>query len=196
MMHFSPIPEPDYFEKKVRKPGKKWLKKHPGAKKGFPDHWKHCMNDLRKAFNCLCAYSVIRDLVGTVDHFLSKDKNGHLAYEWNNFRYSSGWINSSKKNIDSEILDPFEVNDDWFEIILPSLQLVVSDKIPNNVKEKAEFTITRLNLRDGEKVIQQRQVWYEEYKNGEINLDFLRKVAPLIAKAAEKENQLQDNSNR
>ena len=74
--------------------------------------------------------------------------------------------------LDSEILDPFEVNDDWFEIILASLQLVVSDNIPESMRDKALFTIKRLRLRDGEKVIQQRQKWYEEFMSGEIKYSF------------------------
>jgi hypothetical protein len=45
-------------------------------------------------------------------------------------------------------MDPFEVQDGWFEIILPSLELVVSDSIPAEHREHAELTLTRRSPSD------------------------------------------------
>ncbi|WP_228019853.1 hypothetical protein [Sphaerospermopsis sp. LEGE 08334] len=53
-----------------------------------------------------------------LEHFLSCENHRHLAYEWTNYRFVSGWVNSSKGTLDNQVLDPFEVEDDWFEILL------------------------------------------------------------------------------
>ena len=110
-----------------------------------------------------------------------EDRN--LAYEWANYRYASHWINSSKHG--AKVLDPFEVEDGWFEILLPSLQLVLTDRVPAKRRDLAERTLERLNLRDDERVVRQRREWYRMYEAGELSLEGLRKKAPLIARAVE-----------
>jgi hypothetical protein len=122
-----------------------------------------------------------------LDHFLSCENHRHLAYEWTNYRFVSGWVNSSKGTLDNQVLDPFEVEDDWFEILLPSLQLVITDKVPPEKLEKAEFTLKRLRLQNGSQVMRQRQVWYNLYCAGSIDLKGLEKMAPLIARAVKKQ---------
>ena len=125
--------------------------------------------------------------VGTVDYFLSCDNHLHLAYEWSNYRFASGWINSSKGTLDQQVLDPFEVENDWFEILLPSLQLIITDKVPLHERQKAEFTLQKLHLRDDERVLRQRQAWYKLYIDGDLTLTGLEKKAPLIARAVRKQ---------
>lgn len=124
--------------------------------------------------------------VGTVDHYMSCNTHRGIAYDWDNYRYSAGWINSSKGTADDAVLDPFEVGDDWFEIILPSLQLRGTDNIPLHYREKAEFTLDRLHLRNDERVMRQRRRWMEMYEQKKLTLDGLREVAPLLAKAIER----------
>ncbi|MFM9157494.1 MAG: hypothetical protein ACKOPK_06140, partial [Dolichospermum sp.] len=118
--------------------------------------------------------------VGNVEHFLSFKNYPDLAYEWSNYRFASGWINSSKGTLDNQILDPFEVEDDWFEILLPSLQLVITDAVPEEKRQKAEFTLQRLHLQDDERVLRQRREWYKLYIDGDLTLTGLEKKAPLI----------------
>ena len=81
------------------------------------------------------------------------------------------------------MLDPYQVGEGWFEIVLPSLQMRVSDAVPAAMKAKAEHTLQRLKLRDGERVIRWRQSWYILYCSGGLTLDGLRQVAPLLASA-------------
>lgn len=131
--------------------------------------------------------------VGTVDHYLSCDNYPHLAYEWSNYRYASGWINASKGTLDDGVLDPFAIQETWFELLLPSLQLVLTDAMPEEIRQRAEFTLTRLHLRDDERVMRQRQEWYKLYQAGQLTLSGLEKVAPLIAKAVRKQR---DNETR
>jgi hypothetical protein len=104
-------------------------------------------------------------------------------YEWNNYRYASAWINSSKKNEPSQnLIDPFNVGDDWFEIHLPSLQLLVSSNIPDEYRDRAEYVLTRLHLRDDERVLRQRRSWMAAYERG-MPVEELERWAPLLARA-------------
>ncbi|RZB38314.1 MAG: hypothetical protein SRB2_00062 [Desulfobacteraceae bacterium Eth-SRB2] len=69
----------------------------------------------------------------------------------------------------------------------PGLQWLEAHRV------KAEYTLHRLHLRDDERVIRQRREWYRMYQDGELNIEGLRKKAPLIARAIEREqaeNQL------
>lgn len=189
MMRFNLPPEPPEFDQKVRQRGNAWLAKNPDFAKRLPDYWSAFKPYLADSFGNLCNYSAMYEPVGTVDHYLSRKSHRHLAYEWSNYRFASAWINSSKQEIDAQVFDPFEVEDDWFEIILPSLQLVLTSAVPLQERERAEFTIHRLHLRDDERVIRQRQQWYQLYLDGDLTLEGLEKKAPLIARAIRKQQQ-------
>lgn len=180
-------PEPAQFDKKSRKPGNQWLSNNAGATERPPPLWSDFTADLSKGFRGLCGYAAMHDPTGgTVDHYLSYKNHPHLAYDWDNYRFASGTLNSSKKNADDAVLDPYLVKDGWFEILLPSLQMRVTDAVPAAFRAKAEYTLKRLKLRDGERIIRWRQSWYDMYKRGELTLDGLRRVAPMIAAAVDK----------
>ena len=83
----------------------------------------------------------------------------------------------------AELLEPFEIEDGWFERLLPSLQLRVSEAVPDELRERAEHMLDRLHLRDDERVVRQRREWYRMYQSRELSLDGLAKKAPLIAAA-------------
>ena len=67
----------------------------------------------------------------------------------------------------------------------------VTDLVPNEFRERAEYTLKRLKLRDGERVLQWREGWYQGYLNGWVSLEGLRQYAPLIAKAVERAEEEQ-----
>ena len=184
------LAEPETFDKKCRQAGTSWLEAHPktGRKKNKrpKDFWTPFKPQLAEAFRNLCAYSAMYEPVGTVDHFLPVDADENLAYEWRNFRFAAGWINSSK-NKTTYILDPLAVGAGWFEVLLPSLQLVVTEHVPDAFRAQAQHTLIRLHLRDDERVIRQRRCWYQMYQQGQLTLDGLRACAPLIAAAVEKQ---------
>lgn len=184
MIHFIAPDEPDGFEEKTRTPGNAWLAAHSAGRP--KDFWTAFKKELADGFNDLCAYTAMYEPVGTVDHYLSSDNHRDQAYEWSNYRFASGWINSSKRTEDEKILDPFLVEDGWFEVILPSLQLVITDAVPDHEKERAKHTLRRLHLSNDERVIRQRREWYRMYQDGELTLAGLEKKAPLIACAVKK----------
>jgi hypothetical protein len=180
------VREPSDFDARAREPGKQWLKENPGARRP-KDLWSPFRPALARGFKDLCGYAAMHDPTGgTVDHFLSWVKHPNLAYEWVNYRFASSTLNGVKRTVDDKVLDPYQVKKGWFEILLPSLQLVVTDKIPRSYKDKAAFTIQRLGLRDGERVIKWRRSYLEQYEKGNLSLDGLRAWAPLLAEAVEK----------
>lgn len=186
MIRFEPVEKPAGFAERVEVPGAAWLASHASGRP--EDLWGPFKTQLADAFRNLCAYSAMYEPVGTVDHFVSCDEDRSQAYSWSNYRYASGWINSSKRSlISSAILDPFAVEDGWFEILLPSLQLVATDLVPEELLERARFVLKRLNLRDDERVLRQRREWYRMYQDGELTLEGLRKKAPLVAAAVAKQ---------
>ena len=183
MIECGSVPEPPEFCQRARIPGNQWLAAHPNAKRPR-DYWSPFKGDLAAGFQMRCAYSAMFEPVGTVEHFVSWHESRLHAYEWTNYRYSAAWINSSKKNEQSSnLMDPFSVQDGWFEVILPSLQLRVSNSIPGTLRALAEYTIRRLRLVHDERVMRQRREWYRMYQCGELSFDGLEKKAPLIAEA-------------
>lgn len=187
MLKFNPPAEPENFDAKARQPGNNWLEKNPDKKRP-KDYWSQFRSDLADGFGDLCGYTAMYDSTGgTVDHYLSWKYHPHLTYEWSNYRFAFGRVNSSKGTLDNQILDPFEVEDDWFEILLPSLQLVITDAVPEEKRQKAEFTLKKLGLVKDVWVMRLRREWYQMYIDGDLTLTGLEKKAPLIARAVRKQ---------
>jgi hypothetical protein len=184
MMRVTPPAEPANFDHDCRQPGNTWLAAHPNAPPpSLPDHWRLFIPELCAGFENRCGYLAMWDMNGTVDHFLSMYTHQHLAYEWSNYRYLTGWVNSSKQAIDELILDPFRVRDEWFEIDLPSLHLRLTQAVPPRFRARAAFTISRLRLDYGPRVIQQRQTYYGLFQAGQMTIGQLEIMAPLLATA-------------
>lgn len=120
------------YEARVLEPGRRWLEANPPVpakarepapkQKRLPALWREVCEELADAFHDRCAYSAMwLSHPGEVDHFVSIDEDRSRAYDWDNFRYCAGWINSSKQSLrSSQLLDPLEIEDDWFELRLPS----------------------------------------------------------------------------
>lgn len=181
------VPEPAGFDKAARKAGNEWLAAHPEATRPKP-LWIPFTPHLSEAYKGLCAYAAMFDPTGgTVDHYLSFRNHRRLAYEWTNYRFASATMNACKRTADHAVLDPQEVQDGWFEVLLPSLQMRLTDRVPPALREKAAFTLKRLQLDNGERAVRWRQSWYSLYIQGGLTLDGLREVAPLLAAAVERQ---------
>jgi tetratricopeptide (TPR) repeat protein len=193
MMRFQRPPEPDEFDAKVRQPGNAWLAKNIHKKKidcethAYWRTWKECIDYLADGFNHFCAYACIQPFSGVVDHYLSKTKHPNQAYEWSNYRYASSKVNEYKSKFGPEqILDPFEVEDDWFEILLPSLQLVLTDAVPAHQLERAKTTLKALQLMNGKWIIRTRIKHYKQYNERKLSIEGLEEENPLIARAVKR----------
>jgi len=186
----TPHPEPPDFDENCRSKGRRWLTQHPGYKDRPADFWSPFEPQVRTMFRDLCGWSAMTLSRGQIDHFFpvaeaKKTNQDHLAYEWSNFRYSDGWIN--QKKLSATVLDPFLVGAGWFRILIPSLQLVATEKIPAQYREVAQFTLKRLGLTDSEVIVRYRDVWFQLYRRRRLDLEGLREVAPLIAEAVERD---------
>lgn len=186
MVRVERVPEPEVFDEQVRRPGNEWLRSNPTASRPR-DYWSPFRPYLAEGFGQRCGYCAMFVPIGTVDHFISCRTDPDLAYEWSNYRFADHWINNCKRTLDDSVLDPYEVEDDWFEILLPSLQLIVTDRVPPAQRKRAEATLRRLNLRDHEIMIRWRQAWYALFLDGKLSLEGLDEQAPLIARAVRKQ---------
>jgi hypothetical protein len=189
MIRFVLHSEPAQFDARCRQRGRRWLSKNLDCVGRPPDYWSEFEPHLRAAFNGLCGYCAMLVMKAQVDHFipvalLKKQGRHALAYEWSNYRYGEGVLNQRKAS--HTILDPFRVGDDWFEVLLPSLQLVLTSNVPRGKRKLAEFTLEQLGLRDSEVVVRYRRVWFKLYQDGKLTLDGLREAAPQIGEAVER----------
>ncbi len=186
MRRFERVAKPGGFEG-VERRGATWLAEHPGAKRPY-DLWSDFRGHLADGFTNLCGYSAMYEPVGTVDHFVSYDEDPARAYDWHNYRFCAAWFNASKKKLRAaDVLDPFEVQDDWFEVLLPSLELVATAALPPALSAQAATMLKRLG--NDERVMRQRRAWHKRYERRQITLEVLAEFAPLLARAVEKQQQ-------
>lgn len=176
------IRKPGKFKDDCETPGNNWLAANPASKE-FPDHWRKFQPQLAEGFHDRCGWWAMRIADGAVDHYLSKKNHRHLAYDWSNYRYVSTSVNSSKRNLDDQVLDPFEIQPGWFEVQLPSMLLRRTDSVPPALRAKADFTLKTLRLVNGFKVRRNRRRWYEDHKDRGLPLANLADYAPLVADA-------------
>lgn len=186
MIRFEPRPAPEGFVERVELRGAAWLAANSSGR--LPPYWQEFRHELADAFGTLCAYGAMYEPVGTVDHFVSVDEDRSKAYDWSNYRFASAWLNSSKQALpSSQLLDPFAVQNEWFEVRLPSMQLVLTEHVPAEWRARAQFVLDRLHLDHDERVVRQRREWFRMYQEGELDLVGLTKKAPLIAAAIKKQ---------
>lgn len=174
-------PEPRTFDTLVRQPGNAAL---AAGEKPLPAYWQKCLPDLYKAYNGICAYLAhyIPKGVGTpsADHFIAKSRRKELAYEWSNYRLACLLMNA-RKNKFEDVLDPFEIEDDWFHLELTFLRVYPNPSKPEDVRNRVQETIDRLKLNDPE-CVEGRASYYNEYLAGHVDLDFLERRSPFVAR--------------
>jgi len=180
----NPIRKPRNFTRDCETHGNTWEQANPTSEK-FPPLWQRYQRQLAVGFQDRCGWWAMRIADGAVDHYLSKKHHRSRAYDWSNYRYISPSVNSSKRNQDDNVLDPFDIKPGWFEVQLPSMLLRRTSSVPPAFQAKADFTIKKLRLVSGHKVRRNRRGWYEDYKNG-LPMAFLQKYAPLVAEAVAK----------
>ncbi len=116
MIPVAPVPEPSGFDRRARRPGNAGLAENRGAERPR-DFWSPFREVLAQGFLHRCGYTAMYLPDGSVDHHLSYKTHPDLSYEWSNYRYVAGWINSAKKK--ATVLDPYTVGEGWFEVLLP-----------------------------------------------------------------------------
>lgn len=190
MIRVERVMTPSEFNRDCRRAGNRWLAANPGRRPR--PLWVPFTAALAEGFQQRCGYSAVLIQNGTVDHFLSWKNRPELTYEWSNYRYADHRLNAKKQNIDDAIVDPYEVGDDWFEILLPSLQMRVTERVPAKMRKTAELTLRRLGLDHDERIVAYRAAWWRMFHRGELSLEGMHKVAPLLARAIERDGVTPD----
>lgn len=185
----NPIDEPPLFDANCRMRGKAWLAANPTRDCHAAAYlWRPFAPDLRKGFERRCGYLGVKlHCGGVVDHFVSCAEDRTKAFDWDNYRYASETVNSRKQALDKKkvrVLDPFAVQPGWFEVLLPSFELVLTSRVPADVRAVAQMTIEELDLGKGYQAREARWSAYEShYHGGRVDLAGLRLDAPLVADA-------------
>lgn len=195
MIRVAPQPEYPGFNADVRLPGAAFLATcpHPTSeqfkKKNF---WNRASNELRASYSGICAYTAIYlPDQGSVDHFLPKTMHPDLAYEWSNYRLASGRVNSTKGN-QLSILDPFEVEDDWFFMNIPACLLRPNPSLPKPARTRIAGTINSLRLND-ENYVQERCNILIDYARADVSGDFLQRRYPFLSKEVNRQQLTQED---
>lgn len=203
MIRVAPVDEPTDFDELVRQPGLKalpgfkarraaWELKAPprGRKPKLKRCWSECKDDLHREYGGVCAYCAfyIGAIEGeaTVDHFVASSTDLDLAYEWSNYRLASMTINRLKLDFD-DVIDPFEVEDGWFEIDFILLEVVPGKQLQPQVSERVRATIERLELWTGDYQSSLLK-WWNEWNTGAVTGDFIERNAPFLYREAVRQN--------
>lgn len=206
--------EPETFETLVRTPGLRAIDELAGIpdlpkRKGrpreaiasrredipahkFPAYWTEALPELRTAYRHICSYVCvyIEPITGaaSVDHMLPKSLAWDEVYEWHNYRLACSLMNSRKKDY-QDVLDPFDIADDWFQMELVGYQVIARVDLDAAVKEQVQATLTRLKLNDAD-CLKLREDYAENYFQGHISLDYLRRRAPFLAREIERQGMI------
>lgn len=215
MIRVEHAPEPADFDKKVRQPGLRAmaelvgepnLPKRRGRKRAviaasreaipadkFPALWTEALPELLEAYGRVCAYMsfYIEPVTGaaSVDHMLPKSLNWQAVYEWRNYRLACARMNS-RKNDYRDVLDPFEIEDNWFRLELVGYQVTPAPQLPADIEVQVQATIDRLKLNDYE-CRKLREAYATAYRQGDIGLHYLRQRAPFLAREIERASHLE-----
>ena len=172
-------PEPQDFDATVRQPGRQ----AQAAGESESALWRRCLPQLHQSYRGICAYacSYIELVTGgrSVDHFAPKSKATDLIYEWSNYRLVCSVMNSRKHHFE-DVLDPFEIEDGWFQLEMSFFQVFPKPDLDPDLKDRIQATIDRLKL-DNEDCRRLRATYYDEFIQKHIDFDYLRRRSPFVA---------------
>lgn len=143
----------------------------------FPTYWtevresdaRSTLDDMMDAYGQRCAYLAmhLERATGspTVDHYVPKEHDWRLVYEWSNYRLAAGCVNGAKGT--REVVDPFKVQPGWFELDLDTGCVQRGDAAPPEEHGRIDETLRILNLRP---CIAQRSEYVTSYRAGELEL--------------------------
>lgn len=193
MIHVEPQPEPDDFDQLVRRPGQAYLSSLAGPPRQWKgrDYWGRTLSGLHRSYGGICAYCATwipyTTGISTVDHYVPKSENSALAYEWGNFRLASLRMNS-RKGTNRDVLDPFEIDDGWFILDVPSMMIRPGPGLSAQVRRQVEDTIVRLKLNRDEDTVTARLQWVKDYCSECFSFEYLRSKAPFIAQELQRQD--------
>lgn len=200
MIPVQPQPEPGFFDAEVRAKGLAHLKaKGYALDQPLPagatiePHWRgDCLTALHQAYGGVCAYLCVfvERITGgmSVDHFIAKSALAGLAYEWSNYRLACSVMNSRKRDFD-DVLDPFELEPDWFRLDLTCGRIFPSPELEPAQTALVTQTISRLGL-DDPLCRELRVRWFDEYLTEPLPESYLRRKSPFVWAEAQRQGLL------
>lgn len=180
-----------------RKPATTYARPEEIPADRFPTYWtevrngdgKSALDDMMDVYGQTCAYLAMRieRATGspTVDHYVAKERDWKLVYEWSNFRLSAGCVNGAKGTKD--VSDPFLVQPGWFVLDLATFLVRRGEPAPPEERARIDDTLDILNLRQ---CIAQRRDFITDYRAGHIDLRNVERYAPFIASELRRQGQL------
>ena len=211
MIKVTPAPEPATFDAVVRQPGLRSIAEKVGEKpsrrggrrfskmadrredipaESFHPYWTEALDDLMTAYNRICAYSCFRihPVTGsrTVDHMAAKSKAWDQVYEWMNYRLACSLVNA-RKNTFGDVLDPFLIEDDWFELELVGFQVKPARHLNGETRAQVQATIDRLRLNDFTASRERDAINY--WENG-VPFKILMEESPFVARELRRQGRL------
>lgn len=208
MIRVARAQEPETFDADVRQPGLLAIRelegdptvpRRPGPKrKKLPALWTKALPEMGVLYRRTCAYLAlyIHHATGrdTVDHFIARDIDRSLAYEWTNLRYASLDVNRLKGV--HRLLDPFEIEDGSLGLNLVTFKVEARVPIPATESEVWTTTLRILN----EPTFCEGRRWYHERYFGRKLNDFdpdepmpyatLVAEAPFVARELQRQGRL------
>jgi hypothetical protein len=161
------------------------------------DYWTRALDALHTAYRGICAYSCfyIEPIAGpTVDHFVAITRAAPAeAYEWNNYRLACSLMNACK-NAFPDVIDPFDVQDGWFELNLGTFEVETAQNLDADLKKRLEASLERLKLNSPECKNMRRQ-WFNTYWSPKVPsrpvpLWFLEERAPFLAREMRRQGRV------
>lgn len=217
MIRVIPAPPPSNFDTRVRQRGLDAIAELAGDKpsrprrgpkrkqvasrredippEAFPPFWREVLPEMLESYHRLCAYLAlyIEQATGspTVDHVIPKSKAWDRVYEWSNYRLACALVNSRKGDVDA-VLDPFEVEDDWFELEFVDCQVKPRTGLSVEIAEKVQDTIDKLGLSEPECCAARRE-YVEAYLGQQpIPFSYVERRAPFVARELRRQKMLRE----
>lgn len=155
-------------------------------------YWVKFLDDLHEAYNGICAYLAVHiELVtgaATVDHFAPQSLSPGLAYEWHNDRLACLMMNSRKRQ-HLDVLDPFNVQNGWFQLNLVTGQILPNRALSPQLQQQVRDTIARLKLDSpGNRAMRVRH--FMDYTNNLYPSDHLKRYSPFVWMEANRQGLL------
>ena len=175
--------EPSDFDAKVRRPGLSYLKGLAAGKRpnwSRHGYWRKAKEDMINAYEGICAYAcceISPSSSAEIDHLHPKSRYRQEAYEWDNLRLCSSNINKKKR--DHDVLDPFDVRDRTFGIVLATGRMVKLKKYDPAYEALCDKTVKVLGLNEHEYTRMRTDI-LDDYLRGEITMSNLQKRNPFV----------------
>lgn len=97
---------------------------------------------------------------------------------------------NSHKGINPAVLDPFLVEDHWFEVDFPSCLIKPGAGLAQDIYDRVVETIRCLRLNDDDELVDERAAQMVDLAKGDISFAKLSRDYPLLAKEVNRQNIL------